>query len=116
MLGPVLAQLTPGLEVVGGELAVFQADDLGQILAQQAERPPDGDDVHGHEQLVQDQDARLKHKLGLAFMRFLSKTSWWRRHRRRVSNASLLPKDAPGRGQVRGFEYLSRHRPLRKEL
>ena len=50
-----LTHLTPGAEVVGGELTLFLMDDFRQILAQQDERPPHGDDVDGHEQLVQDQ-------------------------------------------------------------
>ena len=55
-----LAQFPPRREVVGGELAVLEADDLGQVLAQQAERPADGDDVDGHEHLVQHQHARVE--------------------------------------------------------
>src|SRR5205823_4971926 len=62
--GPVLAQLAPRAEVVGRELPVFQADHLGQFLAQQAERPPHGNDVHRHEHLVQDQYARLQGRSG----------------------------------------------------
>src|SRR5205823_2357120 len=58
--GAVLAQLAPRLEIVGGELAVLEADHLGQVLAQQTKGPAHGDDVHGHEQLVQDQDARFE--------------------------------------------------------
>src|SRR5262249_732838 len=40
---PVVTDLTPGLEVVGRESAVLHADDLGQVLGEQAEGPPDRD-------------------------------------------------------------------------
>ena len=62
MPGPVFADLAPGVEVVGGVLAIFQADDLGQVLAQEAERPAHRDDVDGHEELVENQDAGIQRR------------------------------------------------------
>src|SRR5438132_5301504 len=58
--GAVFAQLAPRLEIVRGELTVLEADHLGQVLAKQTESPAHGDDVHRHEELVQDQNARFE--------------------------------------------------------
>src|SRR5207302_11237017 len=62
--GAVFADLAPGAEIVGGKMAVFQTHHLGQILAEQAKSPPHGDDVDGHEQLVQDQDTGVESRVG----------------------------------------------------
>src|SRR5262249_23199520 len=50
VLGPELTDLAPGGEVVGGELAVLQADHLRQVLEEQNKGTPHRDDVNGHEQ------------------------------------------------------------------
>src|SRR5262249_43688871 len=74
---------------------------LGQILAQQAERPPHGDDVHRHEELVQDQNAGVQSRVGTGMHKapFL----WWRAApaTEPAPAAAALPKDAPGRSRVR---------------
>src|SRR5262245_46902208 len=60
VLSAIDAHFTPRLEVVTDELAFLQAHDFSQILAQEAEGTPDRDDVHGHEQLVQNQNAGVQ--------------------------------------------------------
>src|SRR5206468_2148391 len=53
----VFADLAPGGEGVGGELAVLEADNLGQVLAQQRKGAANRDDMNRHEQLIEDQNA-----------------------------------------------------------
>lgn len=57
---PEGAQFCPCLKVIGVELTILKVNNLGQLLAQQAERSADGDDVHGYERLVQYQHARVQ--------------------------------------------------------
>src|SRR5262249_23172356 len=84
MLGAVLAQLTPGGEIIAGVLAVLEADDLRLLLAEQAEGPANRNNVHGHEQLVQHQDAGFQRRRGGAAYHILPSL---RTGARRVSTA-----------------------------
>jgi hypothetical protein len=57
---PVRTQFRPGLEVVGVELTIVEAHDLGQFLAEQAKGSADGDNMYGNERLVQHQHTRIQ--------------------------------------------------------
>ena len=103
VLGAVLADLAPGGEVVGGELAVFQAHHLGQVLAQQAEGPPHGDDVDGHEQLVQDQHAGVQGGVGTGVHGF--PFVWEPSRRWAVASRRLHPYRRIGVGPGSSFVY-----------
>lgn len=54
---PSLAQKSPRLEIVVGEIIVFVVDHLGQLGKKQSERPPHAHDVDGHIRSVQHKDA-----------------------------------------------------------
>ncbi len=55
-----LGDLAPALEVEGQIAAVVEGDDLGQVFEQQAEGAADRDDVDGHVELVEDEDAGIE--------------------------------------------------------
>jgi hypothetical protein len=57
---PILAHFAPSLEIVGQKLTVFQTDYFSKILTKQTKGPPNGNNVYGHEQLVQNQDTSVQ--------------------------------------------------------
>ena len=63
-----LGDLTPRDEIVRLVIAVLDGDDLGEVLHQQAEGAADVDDLDGHVELIEDQDAGVE-----GMQRFLSR-------------------------------------------
>ncbi len=99
-----LGDLAPGGEVVERVAAVVEGDDLGQLLEEQAERPPDRDDVDGHVELVEDQDAGVEGGVGSEAHGRGSPVGVGTSRRGLGGNSAIgspLPADAGGVGGIR---------------
>src|SRR6266849_2036231 len=65
MAGAEFTQLAPGGEIVSGELAFLEADHLSGFFAKQTDGPLHRDNMHGHVQLVQDQNTCLEGRVSV---------------------------------------------------
>src|SRR5262245_49910553 len=99
VLAAKLAQLSPGDEVVGGVLALLEADDLSELLDQQAEGPSSRDDGDGHEHLVQDEHAGFEGRIQAWLHGHPYEDASWDPPNR-AGAPILAPQDAGGRREV----------------